>query len=143
MTGYKVEHLGIAVASLDSAVPLWEKLLHTPPYKTEEVASEGVRTVFFRAGETKIELLESTRPDGPIARFLEKRGPGMHHIAFAVEDIRAEMARLQAEGFELLGSGPRPGADNKLVAFLHPKGTQGVLVELCQERQTTNGKQED
>lgn len=139
---FKVEHLGIAVPSLAAAIPLWEKLLNSAPYKTEEVATEGVTTAFFRAGETKIELLESTRPDGPIARFLEKRGPGIHHVAFEVQDIRAEMARLQAEGFELLGTEPRPGADNKLVAFLHPKGTGGVLVELCQERQTTDEKRE-
>jgi len=130
----KVEHIGIAVRSVESAVPLFEKLLDTPCYKTEEVSSEGVLTAFFQQGETKVELLESTRQDGVISRFIEKRGEGMHHIAFAVADIEAEMARLQEAGFTLLHDAPRLGADNKLVCFLHPKDTNGVLIELCQDR---------
>ncbi|RYZ22320.1 MAG: methylmalonyl-CoA epimerase [Chitinophagaceae bacterium] len=130
----KVEHIGIAVRSLADSVPLFEKLLNTPCYKTEEVASEAVRTAFFQNGPNKIELLESATPDGVIAKFLEKKGEGIHHIAFDVADIRAEMQRLQGEGFTLLNPEPKAGADNKLVCFLHPKGTNGVLVELCQER---------
>lgn len=129
----KVEHIGIAVQSLAVSVPLYEKLLNTPCYKTEPVDSEQVRTAFFQAGDTKIELLESMDAEGVIARFIEKRGEGMHHIAFAVEDIGAEMTRLQAEGFVLLNERPKCGADNKLVCFLHPKHTNGVLIELCQE----------
>ncbi len=128
----KVEHIGIAVKGFTSAVPLYEKLLNTNCYKTETVASEQVNTAFFRQGETKIELLESTDPNGVIARFIEKKGEGIHHIAFEVEDIVAEMARLQAEGFTLLNEKPKKGADNKWVCFVHPKGTNGVLVELCQ-----------
>jgi methylmalonyl-CoA/ethylmalonyl-CoA epimerase len=134
-----IEHIGIAVKNLAASNALFAQLLNTAPYKTETVESEGVTTSFFRtnagegqSGQTKIELLEATRPDSPIATFLEKRGEGIHHIAFAVSDIRAEMARLQAEGFTLLNAEPKPGADNKLVCFLHPKGTGGVLVELCQ-----------
>lgn len=130
----KVEHIGIAVKGFSTAIPLYEKLLNTPCYKTETVDSEKVNTAFFRQGDTKIELLESTDPDGVIARFIEKKGEGIHHIAFEVTDILAEMARLQAEGFTLLNETPKKGADNKLVCFLHPKGTNGVLVELCQER---------
>lgn len=130
----KVEHIGIAVRSLEQSIPLFEKLLATPCYKTEEVAAESVLTAFFRQGESKIELLESTRPDGVISRFIDKRGEGMHHIAFAVADIHAEMARLQAEGFTLLQDTPKQGADNKLVCFVHPKDTNGVLIELCQDR---------
>lgn len=130
----KVEHIGIAVKSLAVSVPLFEKLLNTECYKTEEIASEGVSTAFFRQGETKIELLEAQSESSPVAKFLEKRGEGVHHLAFEVSDIRAEMARLQKEGFELLNAEPKPGADNKLVCFLHPKGTGGVLVELTQER---------
>ncbi|HMO33581.1 MAG TPA: methylmalonyl-CoA epimerase [Lacibacter sp.] len=130
----KVEHIGIAVKDLSVSIPLFEKLLNTPCYKTEEVASEHVNTAFFRSGDTKLELLESTMPDGVIAKFIERKGEGLHHIAFDVEDIEAEMRRLQAEGFVLLNEVPKQGADNKLVCFLHPKGTQGVLVELCQER---------
>jgi len=129
----KVEHIGIAVKGFSTAIPLYEKLLNTPCYKTEMVDSEKVNTAFFRQGDTKIELLESTDPEGVIARFIEKKGEGIHHIAFEVVDIQAEMARLQAEGFTLLNETPKKGADNKLVCFLHPKGTNGVLVELCQE----------
>lgn len=128
----KVEHIGIAVKTLDTAIPLYEKLLNTGCYKTEEVASEQVKTAFFRQGETKIELLEGAAPGGTIARFIEKKGEGIHHIAFEVADIVAEMDRLRSEGFTLLSDTPRPGADNKLVCFLHPKGTGGVLVELVQ-----------
>ncbi|GAA0527366.1 methylmalonyl-CoA epimerase [Chitinophaga japonensis] len=130
----KVEHIGIAVASLADAVPLYEKLLNAPCYKTETVESEQVLTAFFRQGDTKIELLEATGPGSPIARFLEKKGAGMHHIAFEVDNIEAEMQRLAAAGFTLLQDKPKPGADNKLICFLHPKDTSGVLVELCQER---------
>lgn len=129
----KVEHIGIAVNNLAQSIPLFEKLLNTGCYKTEAVTSEQVTTAFFRQGDTKIELLESTDPQGVIARFIEKKGEGIHHIAFEVADIEAEMKRLQAEGFTLLNEIPKPGADNKLVCFLHPKGTNGVLVELCME----------
>lgn len=129
----KIEHLGIAVKDFSEAIPLYEQLLNTPCYKTEEVTSEGVNTAFFQTGESKIELLEATRPDSPIAKFIEKKGAGIHHIAFEVENIEAEMKRLFALGFELLQEAPKKGADNKLICFLHPKGTGGVLVELCQE----------
>ncbi len=128
----KIEHLGIAVKDFANAIPLWEKLLDSQCYKTELVESEKVNTAFFQKGETKIELLESLEPDGVIAKFIEKKGPGLHHIAFDVTDIRAEMARLKKEGFILLNQEPKKGADNKLVCFLHPKGSDGVLVELCQ-----------
>lgn len=130
----KVEHIGIAVQSLTASVPLFEKLLNAPCYKTEAVTTEKVNTAFFQQGETKIELLESTTTDGVIQRFIDKKGEGLHHIAFEVEDIRAEMERLKAEGFVLLNEQPKDGADNKLVCFLHPKGTNGVLIELCQEK---------
>ena len=130
----KIEHIGIAVKSLATAIPLYETLLNTPCYKTEEVETERVRTAFFATGENKIELLESTDPEGVITRFIEKKGEGIHHIAFDVEDIYAEMERLKGEGFLLLNEIPKKGADNKLVCFLHPKGTNGVLIELCQER---------
>lgn len=130
---HKIEHIGIAVNDLKASNALFEKLLGVPHYKIEEVASEGVRTSFFQSGPNKIELLESTRKDGPIAKFLEKKGEGVHHIAFAVNDIRAEIERLKSEGFTVLNESPKKGADNKLVAFLHPKGTNGVLIELCQE----------
>jgi len=130
----KIEHIGIAVKSLSEAIPLYEKLLNSPCYKTESVASEHVNTAFFRKGETKIELLESSDPEGVIARFIDKKGEGLHHLAFDVTDIHAEMERLRGEGFVLLNESPKEGADNKLVCFLHPKGTMGVLVELCQER---------
>ena len=128
------EHIGIAVKDLAVSVPLFEKLLNTTCYKTETVESEKVNTAFFKKGETKIELLESSQPDGVIAKYIEKKGEGMHHIAFEVADIYAEMERLKNEGFVLLNEQPKNGADNKLVCFLHPKGTNGVLVELCMER---------
>jgi len=128
----KIEHIGIAVKDLAISVPLFEKLLNSECYKTELVETEKVNTAFFKKGETKIELLESTDPNGVIAKFIERKGEGLHHIAFDVTDIKAEMQRLQAEGFVLLNEEPKPGADNKLVCFLHPKGTNGVLVELCQ-----------
>lgn len=130
----KIEHIGIAVKKLSSSIPLFEKLLNTNCYKTEEVDSEKVNTAFFRQGETKIELVESTDPDGVIARFIEKKGEGLHHIAFDVADIYAEMERLKNEGFVLLNDSPKEGADNKLVCFLHPKHTNGVLIELCMEK---------
>jgi|SRR5687767_14857948 methylmalonyl-CoA/ethylmalonyl-CoA epimerase len=130
----KVEHIGIAVRQLTESIPLFGKLLNTPCYKTEAVASEQVTTAFFKTGDTKIELLESSHPDGIIARFIEKKGEGLHHIAFEVADIEAEMKRLQQEGFVLLNEQPKPGADNKLVCFLHPKNTNGVLIELCMEK---------
>ncbi len=130
----KIEHIGIAVKSLASSVPLFEKLFNTNCYKTEKVDSEKVNTAFFKQGETKIELLESTDPDGVIARFIEKKGEGMHHIAFDVVDIEAEMERLKKEGFKLLNDKPKEGADNKMVCFLHPKNTNGVLIELCMEK---------
>jgi methylmalonyl-CoA/ethylmalonyl-CoA epimerase len=130
----KTEHIGIAVKDLSKAVPLFEKLLNSQCYKTEPVESEKVTTAFFNAGGTKIELLESTDPDGVIARFIDKKGEGLHHIAFAVDDIYAEMTRLKNEGFVLLNETPKTGADNKWVCFLHPKNTHGVLIELCQEK---------
>jgi methylmalonyl-CoA/ethylmalonyl-CoA epimerase len=129
----KVEHIGIAVRSIEESVALFEKLLNVPCYKTEDVPSEQVTTAFLRTGSTKIELLGSTSENGVISRFIEKKGEGIHHIAFEVADIRAEMERLKGEGFTLLNEEPKPGADNKLVCFLHPKGTNGVLIELCQE----------
>jgi methylmalonyl-CoA/ethylmalonyl-CoA epimerase len=129
----KIEHIGIAVKSFDTSVQLFEKLLNTPCYKMEAVETEKVNTAFFKKGDTKIELLESTDPEGVIARFIEKKGEGMHHIAFDVEDIEAEMERMKKEGFVLLNEIPKKGADNKLVCFLHPKHTNGVLIELCQE----------
>lgn len=128
----RVEHIGIAVNSLSVSVPLFEKLLNTACYKQEEVSSEQVITAFFQQGETKIELLEATGPGSAIAKFLDKKGEGMHHIAFEVEDIYAEMKRLQEEGFVLLQETPKKGADNKLICFLHPKHSNGVLVEICQ-----------
>jgi methylmalonyl-CoA/ethylmalonyl-CoA epimerase len=128
----KIEHLGIAVKNIEQSNSLFEKLLNTPPYKMEEVATEGVLTSFFKVGDSKIELLEATREDSPIAKFIEKKGEGIHHIAFEVADIQAEMKRLEAEGFTLLTKEPKRGADNKWVCFLHPKGTNGVLIELCQ-----------
>ena len=129
----RVEHIGIAVNDMEVALPLFEKLLNTSCYKTEAVESEGVSTAFFRQGETKIELLEATNPESPIAKFVAKKGEGMHHIAFEVADIEAEMKRLSGEGFTLLNASPKKGADNKLVCFLHPKDTNSVLIELCQE----------
>ena len=127
----KVEHIGIAVNSLTNSIPIFESLLNARCYKTEPVESEKVNTAFFRQGTTKIELLESTDPNGVIARFIEKRGEGVHHIAFEVQDIEAEMKRLADAGFVLLNEKPKEGADNKLVCFLHPKNTAGVLIELC------------
>jgi methylmalonyl-CoA/ethylmalonyl-CoA epimerase len=129
----KVEHIGIAVKTFGSAIPLYEKLLNTECYKTETVESERVNTAFFLRGDTKIELLESTDPGGVIAKFIEKKGEGIHHIAFEVADIHAEMARLRSLGFVLLNEEPKKGADNKLICFVHPKNTNGVLVEICQE----------
>jgi methylmalonyl-CoA/ethylmalonyl-CoA epimerase len=128
----KIEHIGIAVKNIGVSNALFTKLLGVAPYKMEEVLSEGVLTSFFQVGENKIELLEATNPNSPIAKFLEKKGEGIHHIAFDVLDIHAEMQRLENEGFILLNAEPKRGADNKLVCFLHPKGTNGVLVELCQ-----------
>lgn len=130
----KIEHIGIAVKDLNNSNELFKKLFGQAHYKTEEVQSEGANTSFFQIGENKIELLVATNPDSPIAKFIEKKGEGIHHIAFDVADIRAEMKRLESEGFVLLNQEPKPGADNKLVCFLHPKGTNGVLIELCQER---------
>lgn len=128
-----VEHIGIAVKNLDSAEELYSKLFNIQPYKRETIPSESVNTSFLKVNQTKIELLESTDPDSIIAKFIEKKGEGFHHIAFEVDDIIAEMARLKDEGFILLSETPKPGADHKLVCFLHPKGTNGMLIELCQE----------
>ncbi len=129
----KVEHIGIAVRDFATAVPLFEKLFGSSCYKTETVDSEQVNTAFFRVGETKIELLESNSADGIVAGYINKKGEGLHHIAFEVHDIRAEMKRLKEQGFLLLQEEPKLGADNKLICFLHPKHTSGVLVELCME----------
>ncbi len=129
----KIEHIGIAVKNLSESNRLFEKLFGNPPYKQEQVESEGVKTSFFMNGPNKIELLEATNPDSPIAKFLEKKGEGIHHIAFAVDNIVNEIARLKQEGFVILNEIPKKGADNKLVAFLHPKTTNSVLIELCQE----------
>lgn len=129
-----IEHIGIAVKSLQESVPLFEKLLNCQCYKTETVASENVHTAFFKTGETKVELLESTTPDGVISKYIERKGEGIHHIAFEVDDIYAEMQRLKEQGFQLLNETPKQGADNKLVCFLHPKSTNSVLIEICQER---------
>lgn len=134
----KIEHLGIAVHDLEVSNLLFQKLLGVPHYKIEEVESEGVRTSFFKTGPNKIELLEAIDPGSPIAQFLEKRGEGLHHIAFAVADLEAELERLAREGITVLNKVPKKGADNKLVAFLHPKGTNGVLIELCQELPPTS-----
>jgi len=130
----KVEHIGIAVKNLAVSVPLFEKLLNSNCYKTEVVESEKVTTAFLKKGDTKIELLESTNPEGIIAKYLEKKGEGLHHISFEVLDIESEMERLKTEGFVLLNDKPKDGADNKLVCFLHPKHTNGVLIELCMEK---------
>ncbi len=129
----KIEHIGIAVKDLEVSNLIFEKLIGKPSYKSEEVISEGVKTSFFMNGPNKIELLQATNPESPIAKFIEKKGEGIHHIAFDVEDIDIEIARLKAEGFIVLNHIPKKGADNKLVAFLHPKSTNGVLIELCQE----------
>ena len=130
--GYNVEHIGIAVKNLELSIPLFERLLNSSCYKTESVGTENVNTAFFLQNGSKIELLESTDPDGVIAKFIAKKGEGMHHIAFEVPDIKAEMNRLKSEGFTLLNEQPKKGADNKLVCFVHPKDSNGVLIELCQ-----------
>ncbi len=129
----RIEHIGIAVKDLDAANKIYKAVLGAEHYKTEAVESEGVSTSFFKIGESKIELLAATNPESPISKFIEKRGEGFHHMAFYVDDINAEIQRLQKEGFRLLNEYPKPGADNKLVAFMHPKDASGVLVELCQE----------
>ncbi|MCR9287892.1 MAG: methylmalonyl-CoA epimerase [Bacteroidetes bacterium] len=128
----RLEHIGIAVKSLESSNELFEKLFDKKHYKIEEVATENVNTSFFKIGHSKIELLEATSPDSPISKFIDKRGEGIHHIAFEVKDIKKEMQRLEKEGFRILNAEPKRGADNKLVCFLHPKSSNGVLVELCQ-----------
>jgi len=133
----KIEHIGIAVKDIAGAGMIYEKLLNTTVYKIEAVASEGVRTAFLKAGSNKIELLEPSSEDSPIHKFIEKRGEGVHHIAFDVEDIVAEMERLKKEGFVLLNDQPKEGADNKLVCFIHPKSASGVLIELCQSKPGT------
>jgi len=130
----KIEHLGIAIKNLDDANMIYEKLLGVPPYKQEAVEGEGVITSFFKCGESKIELLEATREDSAIAKFIEKKGEGIHHIAFAVDDIKKEVSRLKALGFHILNEEPKKGADNKWVVFVHPKSANGVLIELCQDR---------
>lgn len=129
----RIEHIGIAVKDLSASISLYETLLASVCYKVEVVESEKVSTAFLRNGETKIELLESTDPTGVISKFIEKKGEGLHHIAFEVEDILAEMKRLKSDGFQLLSETPKTGADNKLVCFIHPKTTNGVLIEICQE----------
>ncbi|MEC3906212.1 methylmalonyl-CoA epimerase [Tamlana sp. 2201CG12-4] len=129
----KIEHIGIAVKSLDASNELFSKLFNKPHYKMETVESEGVKTSFFKVGENKIELLEATHKDSPIAKFIAKKGEGIHHMAFDVDDIWSEIQRLKKEGFKVLNETPKQGADNKLVAFLHPKSSNGVLIELCQE----------
>jgi methylmalonyl-CoA/ethylmalonyl-CoA epimerase len=129
----KIEHIGIAVKDLNSSVDIYQKLLNTDCYKTEQVASEFVNTAFFKTGENKVELLQATGPESAIAKFIEKKGEGIHHIAFLVDDILAEMERLHKEGFVLLSESPKKGADNKMVCFVHPKDTNGVLIEICQE----------
>jgi methylmalonyl-CoA/ethylmalonyl-CoA epimerase len=134
ITMLKIEHIGIAVKNLNDSNELFAKLFGEPHYKVEAVETEGVNTSFFQIGDTKIELLEATSADSAIARFIEKRGEGIHHIAFEVENIEAEMARLKNEGFTVLSDVPKNGADNKRIVFLHPKSTNGVLVELCEER---------
>jgi methylmalonyl-CoA/ethylmalonyl-CoA epimerase len=129
----KIEHIGIAVKDLTSANALYTKLFGNPPYKEEEVVSEGVKTSFFKMGESKIELLQGVTEESAITKFIEKKGEGIHHIAFNVTDIYAEIERMKQEGFQMIHNEPKKGADNMLIAFLHPKGTQGVLIELCQE----------
>ena len=129
----RIEHLGIAVSNMNESITLFENLLNTKCYKTEGVESEGVKTAFFQVGDSKIELLEATNPDSPIAKYLAKQGPGIHHIAFEVENIEEELLRLKSLDFVLIHEIPKRGADNKRIAFLHPKSTNGVLIELCQE----------
>lgn len=130
----KIEHLGIAVKDLNDSIQLYETLFQTKCYKIEAVESEGVKTAFFQVGESKIELLEASNPESPIAKFLEKKGPGFHHVAFETADIDSEIQRLINEGFELIHKTPKDGADNKRIAFLHPKAVDGLLLELCQEK---------
>jgi methylmalonyl-CoA/ethylmalonyl-CoA epimerase len=130
---HKIEHIAIAVKSLSSSIPLFEKLLDSPCYKIEEVSSEQVKTAFFKTAESKIELLEGTDPEGVIAKFISKKGEGLHHIAFGVESLKERIASLKKEGFEFINEVPKKGADNKMIVFLHPKCTNGVLVELCEE----------
>ncbi len=134
----KIEHIGIAVKSIDAYIKMYEQLLNTPCYKLEAVESEGVKTAFYRVGPNKIELLEATNANSPIAKFIEKKGEGVHHIAYAVANIKEEIDRLKNAGFELLGDAPKKGADGKEIIFLHPKSAGGVLVELCGERTTNN-----
>lgn len=130
----KIEHIGIAVEDLEKSRELFTRLLGKAHYKTESVEGEGVETSFFEVGDTKVELLQASRPDSPIAKYLEKKSEGVHHIAFDVEDIHTEVKRLKEAGFEILNETPKQGADNKIVVFLHPRSTNGVLVELCQEK---------
>ena len=132
----KLEHIGIAVKDLEAANKLFARLLGTTHYKIEDVASEGVRTSFFKVGDLKIELLQATRSDSPIAKFIEKRGEGLHHLAFDVDDLNDTLSQKMKEGFEAISSSPKPGADNKLISFFHPKSANGVLVELCQDRKS-------
>ena len=129
----KIEHIGIAVKNLDEANKIYEQLLGTPPYKMETVDSEGVNTSFFKTGESKVELLQATKDESAIAKFIAKKGEGIHHIAFAVKDIHKEIKRLKEGGYAIINESPKKGADNKLVCFVHPKNTKGVLIELCQE----------
>ena len=129
----KVEHIGIAVKNLESANKLFSKLFGMKSYKSENVEREGVTTSFFQIGDTKIELLEATNPESPIAKFIDKEGEGIHHIAFEVDDVKLEISRLEKDGFTLINKEPQKGADNKLICFLHPKSTNGILVELCQK----------
>jgi len=129
----KIEHIGIAVKDLETSNQLFAAIFGKEHYKTEEVISEGVKTSFFKSGPNKVELLQATKPESAIAKFIEKKGEGIHHIAFAVNDIKSEIKRLKKEGFTVIDSTPKKGADHKLVAFLHPKSTNGVLIELCQE----------
>lgn len=130
----KIEHIGIAVSNLEDSIPLFRKLLGVPCYKREHVESEGVETAFFKAGDNKIELIASQDPSGTVNKFISKRGEGIHHIAFEVDDLEKEMERLKSEGFQFIRESPVPGADNKMVCFLHPKGTNGVLVELVADK---------
>lgn len=130
----KIEHLGIAVKNAETAQEVFDKLLNRPAYKTETVESEGVSTIFYELGPNKLELLEATNPNSPIAKYLEKNREGIHHVAIAVDDIEAEMVRLKTEGFTFINEQPKHGADNKLIAFIHPKSANGLLVELCQDR---------
>ena len=129
----KIEHIGIAVKNLDEANKIYEQILGTPPYKMETINSEGVRTSFFETGESKVELLQATKDESAIAKFIARKGEGIHHIAFAVKDIHKEIKRLKEDGYTIINESPKKGADNKLVCFVHPKNTKGVLIELCQE----------